>query len=346
MESHKLKKDIMNNKYSSKDKKYLFNKLEEMRNKEPTIYNIETTNACNMKCIMCPRTTRMTRSIETLSLDTFIKIIDQIKPTNEKLFEKWKEFCVKEYNISENDMSENHFFLYIISQVIQLHAYGDPLLDKNIHNFVKLLHDKGFKTYFSCNPANINLEKVEECFISGLDYIKFSIESINDELHKQIRGKKSNFTKSYEDICKLLEIKKKKDYKTTIVITMLDLNQENQKEQYIKLKEYFKDKDVYIYLKSEDTQWYRKDYHGTNSIHWLEICRHPWMSMSIKSNGDVAMCMEDYNNEIVLGNVKEEKLVDIWNGKKYNEFRNDHINLTSNIRCTKECDMKLIGNCL
>lgn len=55
------------------------------------------------------------------------------------------------------------------------------------------------------------------------------------------------------------------------------------------------DLDVYIYLKSEDQQWYRKDetlkvylekrdrdvpeqeqdFYGTNSIHWMEYCKHP-----------------------------------------------------------------------
>ena len=80
-----------------------------------------------------------------------------------------------------------------------------------------------------------------------------------------------------------------------------------------------------MYLKSEDQQWYRKDnslkdyledsgrevpsqekeFYGTNSIHWSEFCKHPWMSMTIKSDGEIHMCMEDYNNEIFLGNARE-----------------------------------------
>ena len=35
--------------------------LESFRSREPVVYNIETTNACNMRCAMCPRTTMMTR---------------------------------------------------------------------------------------------------------------------------------------------------------------------------------------------------------------------------------------------------------------------------------------------
>ena len=61
---------------------------------------------------------------------------------------------------------------------------------------------------------------------------------------------------------------------------------------------------MYLYLKSEDQQWYRKDYHGTQSVHWSECCKHPWMSMTIKSNGEACMCMEDFDNEIVLGDAR------------------------------------------
>ena len=49
------------------------------------------------------------------------------------------------------------------------------------------------------------------------------------------------------------------------------LNIEWQSSNYVnppysrKLKEAFKDLDVYLYLKSEDTQWYRGVDHGTNA---------------------------------------------------------------------------------
>ena len=35
--------------------------LETLRTQDPKVFNIETTNYCNMKCIMCPRTELMTR---------------------------------------------------------------------------------------------------------------------------------------------------------------------------------------------------------------------------------------------------------------------------------------------
>lgn len=53
--------------------------------------------------------------------------------------------------------------------------------------------------------------------------------------------------------------------------------------------------------------------------------------------------MEDYNNEIFLGNSNEASLHDIWNGPLYDQFRKNHFELNPCIKCTKECDMPKIG---
>jgi len=342
MKAYDIQRKINSGVQFQKDE--LFTQFEGFRSKEPIVYNIETTNACNMRCEMCPRTTMMTRPVKTMKKDTFVKIIEQLKPFSAHAWKKWEQFCQFAYGVSRQDMNENHFFLYIIPKVIQLHGYGDPLLDKNMAEYVKILHERGFFSYFSCNPANIDINTTKKIFENNLDYIKYSLESVSDTTHKKIRGKASDFSKSYKKILELLEIKKECGYRTKVIITMLNLNRPDQMEDFNQLVEAFSGKDVYLYLKSEDQQWYRKEYHGTASIHWSEICKHPWMSMTIKSNGEAAMCMEDFNNEIILGDALTESLFDIWNGEKYRQFRWDHFNLTQGIKCLEQCDMHLVGN--
>ena len=341
MKVFELKRQLMNGK--TEDKSYLREKLEEYRSEYPVVYNIETTNACNMSCEMCPRTTLMTRPVETLDMETYRKVVDQIKPFSDIRWQEWEKFVEKNYGILKNDMSENHFFLYIIPKVVVLHGYGDPLLDKKMPERVRLLTEKNIPSYFSCNPANINIKRTVETFENGLDYIKYSIEAVDDARHKEVRGGASNFTEGYKKILHLLNLKEKHRYKTTIVITMLNLSKPWQEEEWQKLQDVFKGLDVYIYLKSQDQQWYEDNKQQTQSIHWIEFCQFPWSSMTIKSNGEAAECVEDYNNEIILGDAKVESLYDIWNRKKYRRFREDQLNLTPGIKCTEQCDMKLVG---
>jgi len=346
MKAHEFKKKLMRGDLKCTDNEEVLAKLESWRSRLPIVYNIETTNACNMRCQMCPRTTMMTRKVENISKETFLKVIDQLQPFSQELWNRWEIFVQREYGIAGQEMSENHFFLYVIPRVIQLHGYGDPLLDVNMEHYVKLLSDKGFLSYFSCNPANINVDSTLRMFDRGLNYIKYSIETVDDALHQQIRGSDSDFSQSYKKLEQLLSLKKKHGYKTAIVITMLNLNRANQGEDYEQLRKEFAGKDVYIYLKSEDQLWYRGDYHKTASVHWSEYCQHPWISMTVKSNAEVVMCMEDFNNEIVLGDAEKESLADIWNGKKYAQFRRNHLFLNAQLKCTEHCDMRLLGELL
>lgn len=339
-----LKQEIMQNKI--RDKEYCRSELDRFRSPDPVIYNIETTNACNMRCEMCPRTSMMTRPIETINLAVFKKVINQIRPFDNSEWETWQTFVEKKYQIPRHEMSENHFFLHIIPKVLVLHGYGDPLLDEYMPERVRLLSERGIPSYFSCNPANINIDKTIKMFENGLGYIKYSVESTDDQRHKEIRGSCSNFNESYENILKILELKKKHGFKTVIVITMLNLNKPWQFEEFEKLCKCFEGQDVYIYLKSQDQQWYQDQKHETQSIHWTEFCQFPWSSMTIKSNGEATMCVEDFNNEIILGHVEKNSLYDIWNGEKYSRLRQDHFNVTPGTKCSGQCDMKLIGQLL
>lgn len=364
MKSYSIQQKLKNESLNNQEE--IFELFESIRSKQPIVYNIETTNKCNMRCKMCPRTTKMTREISDLDVNLTERIIKQLKPHDNELWKKWEKFCIKNYGIAPDDEpSENHFFLYIIPKVIQLHGYGDPLLDRNLGRVVQLLSKNGFESYFSCNPANIDVPHTIEIMKNGLNYIKYSFESTDDVKFKDIRGNKSNFSEAFRKTLQIIEAKEKMNLATTIVITMIDIgHNEDQKVEFDKLKSKFMDSDVYVYLKSEDQQWYRRDktlieylkntgreipnqseeFFGTNSIHWSEFCKHPWMSMTIKSDGEVHMCMEDFNNEIFLGDAKIENLYNIWNGKLYHQFRKDHFVLNPCIKCIKECDMPKTGD--
>ena len=59
--SYPLKKSITEGRLSLGEKQNIEKELEKLRSKSPTIFNIETTNYCNMKCVFCARTIYMER---------------------------------------------------------------------------------------------------------------------------------------------------------------------------------------------------------------------------------------------------------------------------------------------
>jgi hypothetical protein len=87
MKVHELKQKIIQG--DSLDKALVFDQFEKQRSHNPVVYNIETTNACNMRCEMCPRTTMMTRKTETLDQEIFEQIADQITPFSDEEWKTW-----------------------------------------------------------------------------------------------------------------------------------------------------------------------------------------------------------------------------------------------------------------
>lgn len=344
-EINKYKKSIL--KGEKIDASLVRDLFEKSRSLKPHVYSIETTNACNMRCKMCPRTTLMTRPIESMSSDAYKILVDQIQPHSDASWKEWESFVAKEYEVFPNDVSENHFFLYIIAKSVILHGFGEPLLDPKITERVGLLTDRGVPTYFSCNPYNIRKDALREIFANGLGYIKFSIESVDDSVQESIRGEAGSFEDNYKKIMQLIEMKEKYNYDTEIVITMINFNRDNQLDDFHKLKESFNGTESYVYLKSLDQKWYGSENYKNASVHWREFCQAPWTFCVVKSNGDVVQCMEDYNNEMVFGNVLDQSLEDIWNSQMYKDFREKHFTLDDlSDRCTSRCDMTLIGQCV
>lgn len=331
MKTHTLKKSVM----AGGKPMNVQRDLDWLRSKEPIVFNIETTNCCNMICPYCPRTKLMTRPIKTMDITVFMKVALQLKPHPDKLWAEWVEFAEKAYNVPRDEQSEDAFFLYILPRVIVLHGYGDPLLDPHIPNHVGVLTRVGMPTYFSCNPTNIHIGKTANAFENGLTYIKYSIDS----LKSSARGKDA-FRADYPKIMQVLEMKAKKNFKTQVIITMINLGQ----DEFGALQEAFKGTDVYIYQKSLDQAWMVGG-NKPKSIHWSEPCMIPWTSMTINSSGMAVICEEDYNSEVILGDAKLQSLESIWNGPFYDEFRKSHFEGNAD-KCWNRCDMKVMGKWL
>lgn len=65
------------------------------------------------------------------------------------------------------------------------------------------------------------------------------------------------------------------------------------------------------------------------------ICCNPWTHFEINNaNGDVTMCC-DYGS--VLGNVNEQSIADIWNGKKYQQVRREMYEAGAEKMCNPNC---------
>jgi len=341
--SFKIKKKITSKQLSSFDFKEVENELEFLRKKKPTIFNIETTNYCNMTCVMCPRTIFMKRKNIWIEDKIFENVISNIEThSNNKLEEFWN-WLENNTQYKHNEVSENGFYFSIVSKCLILHGYGEPFLDKFLIKRLKLCKEKNIPTYFSCTPATMTVEKAIEAMENGLTVLKFSLDAMDDESIKSIRGKKANYNESIEKILELIKIKEQKKFKTLLVPCMISFKKSEQsKILQKKFLDFWKDYNVYAYIKSQDNRWlFEQDNKLKNESHYAkQYCEYPWTSLTVMADGNVVPCTQISNNEIVLGNINNNTLEEIWNGPEYKKFRQMHVDgsFPENHKCKKSCD--------
>jgi len=343
--SNTLKNKITHSLLTKKDCADISAEFEIIRSKKPKIYNIETTNYCNMKCVMCPRTIFMERKNIWINDELFDKLTDHIDIYPEEKVEKFFDWVEKDYKQSISEQSENGFYFSIVSRHLVLHGFGEPFLDKNLLKRIELCTKKKIPTYFSCTPATMTIEKAEKAMKAGLGVLKFSLDALDESKIKKIRGKKANFQESIDKILHLIEFKKKNNLKTKLVPCMIDLSIDNVDiEMHKNFLSFWKDKDVYAYIKSQDNRWlYENDPTMKSRSHYSkQYCEYPWLSVSIMADGNVVPCTQISNDEIVLGNINKNTLDEIWNGENYKKLRQMHIDgsFPAGHKCKEKCDMK------
>jgi len=341
--SYNIKKDIVSGKLNANNFGDIEAELEHLRNTKPTIFNIETTNYCNMTCVMCPRTIFMKRKNIWINDEIFEEALSNINPYNEdKLTEFWK-WLEKTTPYNPKEVSENGFYFSIVSRCLILHGYGEPFLDKFLIKRLKKCNEKKIPTYFSCTPATMTVDKAVAAMENGLSVLKFSLDAMDDESIKKIRGRKADYDDSIKKIKEIIKIKEKRKFKTILVPCMISFkNDEREKKLHRNFLEFWKPYDVFAYVKSQDNRWlFEQDKKLKNNSHYAkQYCEYPWTSLTVMADGNVVPCTQISNNEIVLGNINENSLEEIWNGKKYDEFRKMHVTgeFPKEHKCLKNCD--------
>jgi radical SAM protein with 4Fe4S-binding SPASM domain len=287
----------------------------------------------------------MERSLGSMTVDQFRFILKQLQPHSEQLWKEWEAYVNNEALKEVKAGLEDYFYFQICAKSLILHGFGEPILDKTILDKVRIATEMRFPTYFSMNPVNIFIDKVEMLMEAGLGYLKFSLEGMDNASQLKYRGKVDiDFETTLNKIHTILELKEKKGHKTVIILTKLNFKENDpMAEQFL---DYWKQYPVLAYVKNQHNRWlYEEDGAGFNSAEYMQrYCEFPWSSASILYDGTVVPCPLDYEGHLNMGNVFENTLEEIWNSTKYEEFRQMHIDGTfpKNHFCKSQCDFKQV----
>lgn len=271
------------------------------------IFNIELTNRCPMKCVMCPRTNYMTRDQGFMEFNLFKKVIDELADINPSF---------------QND------------KVVWLHHFGESLLHPEFDTFIKYAAGKKVRTGLSVNPMMLS-EKVSMALLkSGLHILYLSLDGHNDESFSKIRGVNNMYGTSRSNMLNFLNMKKENPCSMKIILSMIDFSLNEESIAAVK-DEWESHDQIDGFLMKNYTTWdgavseitaLAPDAAVNRSENNSEVtCRFPWENMTVTWDGDVVPCCFDYNKKLVLGNAVTHSLGYIWNDAPMQKLRKEFI---------------------
>lgn len=265
----------------------------------PVFYGIEISRYCNFSCIMCPNSKIPNEKKGNMSFDTFRKVIDEIGP---------------------------------YAQIIKFHWVGEPLINKFL---VKMIHYARERTsaqlFMSTNASLLSGNLADEIRTSGLDKIIFSLDGYTKEIYESIRPN-SNFNSVFANVDNFIRsIENNGGPICEVKIIQFDMNK-NEIAPFIgKWKTYKKVIVNVMWLSTWGGQLQNLKQYSENLSPYAEetrqACSDLWFKMQIDWSGQVALCCWDWSGSRILGNILNESVKDIWQGKIISNIRNDQLNM-------------------
>ncbi|MFH1670407.1 MAG: SPASM domain-containing protein [Patescibacteria group bacterium] len=304
---------------SSMDTGDLFEMVRAHRSKLAHVDQLETTNTCNLKCVMCPRgrDNHMTRPIQPMENVLFHRIIDQINEAEE---EKASQGIDRKDFLSNPPSS----LVWPGSEydvcALRLHHFGSPMLDPDMLERVEYIKSNTrLVIQFSETIINLKLREVRELFRMGLDRLIIGLDGTNAEEFEASRGVKvANFDAMIHRVHDIIEAKLKLGDRTKLDVQIIQMRHSPQ-DSFLRewdsvegvnvhMKPFFPYPDVPHDLVTENDTVFRRN------------CRIPFTSLSIMTDGRVVPCNSDYNGEHVFGDLNHQSLQDIWDCPEVIEF--------------------------
>jgi organic radical activating enzyme len=292
--------------------------------KVPVLYQIEAVpitviidicNSCNAKCPFCTRQLSETVRKDFMTKEMFYEIMEQVEkiPT---------------------------------INTISLAAWGEPLLHPNFDEFIDYIKSKRYTVTF---PTNLSLAHKHFNAMLKTDHLMFSIEGFDKESYE-----KSRVDIDYNRIVwnitafdKLIQKRNENGQKVPKRDLNFLLTKESKIEQFINLWGKYVDEIrvgpvLPMILWNKEMNSFKlhknKDFEKTmlpckNFVKNM-FCQQPFNIVTVRANGNLALCCSDYDSEMDFGSYKN-LWYDFMNNPNLNKIRQEF--KTGKLNVCKNC---------
>ena len=205
---------------------------------------------------------------------------------------------------------------------IRLHSVGEPILWPELIPAIKFISKNQVKSWIFTSLVTEKKEILEALCL----YCSIIEVSVNDTVdHEYLKNKGIDaFEKVIENIRYMANFIENNHLKTRLIVSRVESENLKEDEKFIS---YWKQTGLVA-------DAFVRKYHNYNNI--LETkaekqaqkvpCLVHWMRFNIACDGRVVVCFNELfkkivSEEIILGNIYEETIYDIWHSNLYNKIR-------------------------
>lgn len=259
----------------------------------PPRIQIQTQAGCNGRCVFCPNEEILRSGLPhgKMNVTLFRKIIDELALTNPRR--------------------------------ISLYLQNEPVNDKRLPELVRYVADRvpHAATLVTSNGTKLTEAVTEALIRAGLQRLKISLQSLDPETNRRIMGYSSE--RVIENVLGAKKVADRLganhfDLRVSMVVTNINA------EEIARARRFWRKHGVRLVTSAlENRGGNIEDADGMNlgGMRRRRDCIRPYREMCVLYNGDVILCCVDWHRTVVLGNLENQSIREVWNGPRLAEIR-------------------------
>jgi len=273
----------------------------------PFVVFVDPASACNFKCTFCPTGHRdmiadTGRFQGAMKLDVFKKIVDDLGAFDKRI------------------------------KVLRMYKDGEPFLNKRLADMVAYAKRSGHVEYIdtTTNGTFLSPDRIGPVLEAGIDKINISVDGMTEETYARFTGFKFDFRTFVENVKWMYANKGQCEI---VVKIPGELITEAQRQEFF---ETFGDHCDRIFVENFAPCWPEFDIEKhtgvkiTKGIYQQDVsdtdtCPYIFYGYSVNADGLVSSCFLDWGRKLVIGDVRQQSMKDIWNSDLMNALRLQHL---------------------
>lgn len=266
----------------------------------PRLMDIELTNLCNFRCLMCPTGNFSQKRAKGYLADAlYEKLLDEVAPHGTAL---------------------------------RFIRFGEPTMHPRFIDYIRMASDRGLLTHVNTNGSKLDDDTIRALCDIPLSSLKFSFQGVDAKSYGEMRN--TDFFQGLVDtIRRFAEIRGDRDLPYLHVSTSITYETPEQVAEFTALLQPIVDQVSvgHTVLDHLDMNTIRLRPAELEMLKWLKtqqslVKEHPecpevYDKLSVNWDGTISACCADSDNIMLTGDFNTHSIAEIWRSDQLQEFR-------------------------